>query len=388
MHFHYRWHVLAFALVMQALTIGIGVYCFTFFVVHWVAEFNTPRSELMLAYMGMTLVTGLLAPFYGILIDRAPSRWVITGGVVAFSLGLLAVAAAPNAIAIILCFWLVLPLGIGLAGPLMAQTLVAQAFATRRGMALGICALGTSIGGLVMPVVTTTLLTHLAWRPVIATLAIVIAVLVLPLTFLIVKNRAPNAKPGDDKPAITTRELLRNKELVLLGIAYFAPSSLFIAVLQNMGLYAKDLDISQQQAGVIVAAAALLMAGGKFITGVLADRFDYHRIYYCLLGLAGTGLVVAATSNSFAPVAAGVLLLGATAGGVLPLVSVMVAQRFGVANFGRAMGVIMVFGAFSGVAPLAAGWIRDFSGSYEISFLVLTPLMLPALFCFSRLKKQ
>src|SRR5690606_26068146 len=143
-------------------TIGIGVYCFTFFVVHWVAEFNTPRSELMLAYMGMTLVTGLLAPFYGILIDRAHSRWVITGGVVAFSLGLLAVAAAPNAIAIILCFWLVLPLGIGLAGPLMAQTLVAQAFATRRGMALGICALGTSIGGLVMPVVTTTLLTHLA----------------------------------------------------------------------------------------------------------------------------------------------------------------------------------------------------------------------------------
>lgn len=388
MHLHYRWQVLAFALIMQALIIGIGVYCFTFFIVHWVEEFNTPRSELMLAYMGMTLVTGLLAPFYGILIDRAQSRWVITGGVVAFVLGLLAVAIAPNAIAIILCFWLLLPLGIGLAGPLMAQTLVAQAFDTRRGMALGICALGTSIGGLVMPVITTGLLTHLPWRPVITMLAIVIAVLILPLTFLIVKNRAPNAKPSDNKPAITTRELLRNKELVLLGIAYFAPSSLFVAVLQNMGLYARDLDISQQQAGMIVAAAALLMAAGKFITGILADRFDYHRIYYWLLSLAAIGLVIAATANSLLPVAGGVLLLGATAGGVLPLVSVVVAQRFGVANFGRAMGMIMVFGSFSGIAPLAAGWIRDLSGSYEISFLVLTPLILPALFCFSRLKKQ
>src|SRR5690606_24537640 len=132
MRLDYRWQVLAFALVMQILVIGVGVYCFTFFVVHWVEEFQVPRGELMLGYMGMTLMAGLLAPFSGILIDRFQRRWVITAGVLAYTLGLLAVVAAPTAIAIILIFWVLMPLGMGLAGPLMAQTLVAQAFDSKR----------------------------------------------------------------------------------------------------------------------------------------------------------------------------------------------------------------------------------------------------------------
>lgn len=388
MRLNYRWQVLAFAVIMQALIIGIGVYCFAFFVVHWVEEFNVPRSELMLGYMGMTLMAGVLAPFSGILIDKFQSRWVITFGVATYTLGLLAVSMAPAAVAINLIFWLVMPLGMALAGPLMAQTLVAQAFDSKRGMALGICALGTSVGGLIMPVVATTMLTHMAWRPAMATLAIVISVVILPLAFVIVRTREKVTSHSDSKPAITTREILRNKDVYLLGVAYFVPASLFVAVLQNMGLYAQDLAIPQQQAGFIVGGAALVMAVGKFAAGSLADRISHHTIYYTLLGLATVGMIAVATSKSFVPLASGVLLLAATAGGVLPLVSTAAAQRFGIANFGRAMGVIMGFGSLSGVAPLTAGWIRDYSGSYEVSFLVLAPLMLPALICFSRLKKH
>jgi len=221
-----------------------------------------------------------------------------------------------------------------------------------------------------MPVVATTMLTHMAWRPAMASLAIVISVVILPLAFVIVRTREKVTSHSDSKPAITTREILRNKDVYLLGVAYFVPASLFVAVLQNMGLY------------------ALVMAVGKFAAGSLADRISHHTIYYTLLGLATVGMIAVATSKSFVPLASGVLLLAATAGGVLPLVSTAAAQRFGIANFGRAMGVIMGFGSLSGVAPLTAGWIRDYSGSYEVSFLVLAPLMLPALICFSRLKKH
>lgn len=387
MRFEYRWQVLAFALVMQALIIGISVYCFAFFVVHWVEEFNTPRSELMLGYMGMTLMAGVLAPFSGMLIDRFQSRWVITAGVLAYSLGLLAVAAAPAPIAIILIFWILMPLGMGLAGPLMAQTLVAQAFVSRRGMALGICALGTSVGGLIMPVVATTMLAHMAWRPVLAFLAILISAVILPLAFLIVRGRKQAVHQTDTRPAISTRELLRKRDIYLLGVTFLVPSGLFVGVLQNLGLQAQDLAIPQQQAGLIVGGASLLMAVGKFVTGSLADRVNHHLIYYTLLGLAGLGMLGVATADSFLPFAAGVLLLGATAGGVSPLISTAVAQRFGVASFARAMGVIMGLGSLSGVIPFAAGWMRDYTGSYEFAYLALMPLMLLAIVCFSRLKK-
>jgi MFS family permease len=384
----YRWQVLIFSLLMQALVVGVGVYCFAFFVVHWVEEFNTPRSELMFGFMGMTLVAGLLSPLGGVLIDRFSVRWVITAGVVAQSLGLVLVSQASSAVAITLIFWLLMPLGMVLAGSLMAQALVAQAFDTGRGMALGICSLGTSIGGLIMPMVATAMLREMEWRPVVSLLAITIFVVILPLTFLIVRNRKTMVQPAGEQPAISTRALLRNRDVYLLGVAFLVPASLFVGVLQNMGLYSQDLAIEQQQAGMIVAVSAMLMAAGKFITGALADRMNHHLIYYTLLGLAGAAMLVVATADSFVSLAGGVFLLGATAGGVLPLVSAAAAQRFGVANFGRAMGVIMGFGSLSGMAPLAAGWIRDYSGSYEVSFLVLAPLVIPAVICFGLLRKM
>ncbi|HLS99020.1 MAG: MFS transporter [Porticoccaceae bacterium] len=387
MRLDYRWQVLAFALVMQILVIGVGVYCFTFFVVHWVEEFQVPRGELMLGYMGMTLMAGLLAPFSGILIDRFQRRWVITAGVLAYTLGLLAVVAAPTAIAIILIFWVLMPLGMGLAGPLMAQTLVAQAFDSKRGMALGICALGTSLGGLIMPVVATAMLAEMAWRPVLASLAVAISVVILPMAFLIVRARPAAAPQADSRPAIGTRALLGNRDIYLLGICYLIPGGLFVAVLQNLGLQAQDLGIPQQQAGLIVGGASLLMAGGKFISGSLADRISHHGIYYTLLALAALGLLGVATADSFLPFAAGVLLLGATAGGVSPLIGTTAAHRFGIANFARAMGIIMGFGSLSGTMPFVAGWLRDFTGSYETAYLAILPLALPAVICFSRLKK-
>jgi MFS family permease len=384
----HRWQVLFFALIMQTLVIGIGVYCFAFFVVHWVEEFTTQRSELMFGFMGMTLMAGLLSPLGGMLIDRFSGRWVITAGVLAQSLGLLVVAAADDALAIILAFWLVMPLGMVLAGSLMAQTLVAQAFDTGRGMALGICSLGTSIGGLVMPMAATAMLGQMDWRSVVNSLAILTCVVILPMIFLVVRNRKTTLQAPGEQPAISNRELLRNRDVYLLGIAFLIPASLFVGVLQNMGLYSQDLAIEQQQAGLIVAGSATLMAAGKFMTGALADRMNHHHIYYSLLGLAGVAMLIIAKAGGFTSLAAGVCLLAATAGGVLPLVSAAAAQRFGVANFGRAMGVVMGFGALSGLAPLAAGWIRDFSGSYEASFLVLAPLVIPAVISFGRLRKM
>lgn len=383
----YRWQVLAFAVIMQALVIGVSVYCFAFFVVHWVEEFNTSRSELMFGFTGMTLIGGLMSPLCGVLIDRYPSRWVITGGVLAYALGLLAVTAASGAWVIILIFWLLMPLGMALAGSLMAQTLVAQAFDSRRGLALGICSLGTSIGGLLMPLVATTMLRQMEWRPVVSSLAIFTCVVIIPLAFIIVRQRATPARGSAEPAAVSTRELLANRDVYLLGVAFLVPASLFVSVLQNVGLYAQDLSIPQQQAGMIVAAAALLMAVGKFATGALADRIAHNYIYYTLLCLAGAAMLLVATAGGVVGLAVAVLSLGATAGGVLPLVSAAAAQRFGAANFGRAMGVVMGCGALAGVAPLAAGWIRDFSGSYEVSYLVLAPLVIPALICFSRLRK-
>ncbi len=385
----YRWIVLSLTLVMQMLVIGIGMYCFTFFAVAWVDEFATSRSQLMMAFAGMTVMAALLSPFGGMLIDSFPARRLVMAGIALYSLGFLLISQATQAWAVIAVFTLLMPMAVVLTGPLMSQSLVARVFEEKRGTAIGICALGTSLGGFVMPPLLASLLAVMDWRIVAMLVAGVIGAGLLPLAFLIL-GAAPRPRPAGERThgARSSVELIRNPDVLKLAIAYAIPAALFSAVLQNMGLYARDLSVSQPQAGFIVSITAILMAGGKLSSGFLADRISQAAIYYTLTGLAGAGILLTALASDYPSLAAGVFLLGTTAGGLLPLIIVVASQRFGSENFGRVMGLIMAVASLSGLAPLFAGWIRDLSGSYQPAFMLLLPLLLLAAFCFYRLTKE
>lgn len=388
MAIEYRWKVLALVLFMQALTIGAGIYCFGFFVVHWVNEFSSQRSELMVGYTALTLMSGLLAPVAGVWIDKYSRRLLVLLGITAYVAGMLLVSQATGPWMVVGVFACLLPIGMSLSGPLMSQSLVTNAFDKNRGTALGICALGTSVGGFSMPVLVTYLLELYHWRYVFMILATMIGVGILPAAFWVLKNIPKTVQQAaDGHKSMSTGDLLKDANLYKLAVVFFIPSTLFVGVLQNIGLQATDMALSQQQAGAVVSMAAALMAVGKFLTGWLADRIRHATIYYVLVSLVGLSLYVTATADGFLQLAIGVAVLGASAGGVIPLVSTMAATRYGAANFGRAMGVLMSSSCLSGLAPLAAGLLRDSTGSYESAFLLFIPLVVPAMLACYGLSK-
>jgi MFS-type transporter involved in bile tolerance (Atg22 family) len=53
--------------------------------------------------------------------------------------------------------------------------------------------------------------------------------------------------------------------------------------------------------------------------------------------------------------------------------------RFGVASFGRVMGLVMLTVTLSSLGPLLAGWIFDRTGSYGAAFLLFLLLFLPGI---------
>jgi cyanate permease len=52
--------------------------------------------------------------------------------------------------------------------------------------------------------------------------------------------------------------------------------------------------------------------------------------------------------------------------------------RFGVAAFGRVMGLVMTTMTIGAMGPLLAGWAYDLTGSYDAAFLGMALLLLPA----------
>lgn len=381
-----RWIVLAYAVVMQAVTIGIGTYAFAFFVLPWMQEFGALRGTLMIAASGMSLATAVLSPFCGYLLDRLSSRTLVLIGGSTFALGLLGIAAAPSHLVIILIFIAALPLGVILSGTLMASTLVARSFTDRRGMALGIAALGTSLGGLVMPLLVTQVLAHYDWRVLFVVLAgLVASIVIVPAALILRGEAAPGIAGGGAHGGGSA--LMRSPAVLKLGVAFVAPPLLFVAVLHNLGALAADLSITQQNAAWIASTASLLMAASKVISGLLCDRVDHRFLYSGIVAILLAAMATVCLASGFGALLAGVSLVSIGAGATLPVITSSAAERWGTQNFGRVMGVVFAMAGLSGLGSLFAGALRDASGSYTLAFAALTVMLVPAIWCFFTLPR-
>jgi predicted MFS family arabinose efflux permease len=377
------WRVMGLAILMQTLVIGFGIYCFTFFLTPWMETFDVQRSEMMLGYTLHSLTAAILAPICGVWIDRYPARRLVMIGIAAFCLALLGMARAPSALAISIGYALFVPIGLVMAGPLIAQALVGRSFHENQGRALGIASLGTSVGGFLMPLVVTQLLEHYGWRDVFEMVAVTTAVVLFPLAAFVLRGSETGAAHGHEtRAARPTGELIREPAIFFLAFSYLIPAALLMALMQNVGPIAADLGISAQQAGGIVAITALLMACGKFAIGSLSDRVPLQTLYLGLAFCVGLGMLIASTADSFASLSIAVFLVGLTAGGGFPLIAAAALRRFGPENFGRVLGIVMAIASASGLFPLLASYGRDLTGSYRAPFLALIPTLVLSALCF------
>ena len=73
----------------------------------------------------------------------------------------------------------------------------------------------------------------------------------------------------------------------------------------------------------------------------------------------------------------GVVSLGLAGGGLLPLLGLIFGARFGVASFGRVMGLVMLSLTVGASGPLLAGWLYDLTGSYDAAFMFFLGLFVP-----------
>ena len=151
MPYYYGWNIIGVGLIFQSIVCGLTFYCFTFWVVPWMDEFQISRGLIMSGYTGMAFVIGGIMPFAGRAIDTASIRALICMGTLSFAVGLALVSVASAPWHIFVSYALLIMPGVAFAGTLPAQTLAVKWFRRRRGAAIGIVAIGTSLGGVITP---------------------------------------------------------------------------------------------------------------------------------------------------------------------------------------------------------------------------------------------
>ena len=380
---HYRWLVVLYTLVIQGVSVGILIYCFALFSLPWLDEFSASRRDVMITISVLQIVMGFFSPWIGRYLDKISMRWIVLAGTVLLATGLFLLQFATALWHVWLIYATVMPIASLMMGSLAAQTLVAKWFSNGRGdrgLALGISAMGTSLGGIVFPWLVADWLVGFGWRETMQTLAITTVLVVVPLTLLILRREPPSlahhaSGSGVQDRMWSAREILSERRLFWLPFLSLVPLTMGFSALQfNLGVFTRDLGLSDGDAAPLIMVSSLCMVIGKLIAGGLGDRIDHRFLFWMSATLLVCSCLLLLTTEDYTGLLLGVICMGLSGGGILPMMGVIFSARFGAAAFGRVMGFVMVNITLGAVTPIIAGWIYDIYGSYDIALYGLIVL--------------
>jgi MFS family permease len=116
---------------------------------------------------------------------------------------------------------------------------------------------------------------------------------------------------------------------------------------------------------------------GIFGFGWFADVCDQRRTMILTLALMGLGLLGLCYARQTGTLLIFTFLFSMGWGGSIILTRTMQRSYFGMASFGKMLGIIMGLGSLGGViGPTLAGWIFDTTRSYDIMWLIFFGLCL------------
>ena len=367
----------ATAFVVLFCIVGVALWGLPFYYDFMVQQFGWTRAQVTSGNALSKLVVGPIFGFLaGWVVDRFGPRRVMMIGILMAGVALVGLGWA-SSLGMFYLFYLFNALGYVCGGPLPNQVLLTRWFDRSRGKAMGFAYLGIGIGGAAVPWISHALVQHFGWQTALRILGLSIVVVSLPMAMALqelpgARTSAVSIKSASPKPAF------KDASFYLLTLGSMCSIAAVSGTQQNLKLFLSlDRHFTQRDAAGVLSLVLAFSIAGRLIMGWLADRFPkkYVMLLTYLLVAAGIPLLFLGTTRLVLYISAAVFGIGL--GGDYMIIPLMTAEIFGVEILGRLLGVILTAG---GVADAAAPWLigrlRDTTGSYFDSCIVLVGMAL------------
>ncbi|QGN55837.1 MFS transporter [Novosphingobium sp. Gsoil 351] len=394
------WAVTGGTIATQMAQAGLLIYGFSALALPLEREFGTSRGAVMVTTTCLSLASSALAPLAGRAIDRGSVRRLMLLACAMLAAGFLALSKAGALWQVWTIYSVLLAPANVLLGQLSSAALITRWFGPRRGRAMGISTLGTSLGGFVFPVALAAGTAAFGWRTAAALVGCGAALAVAAIVALAIVDRpADVGLPGEDSYAPTGLEIADealSASAILAMPAFWIITfgvgiklATYLGLVNNLAAYGRDLGVGEVAAAGLVSVLSVTSMAGKLGFGWLAERSPLKWLFAGALGLtilAFAGLIAA---RGYPSLLAACLLLGLATGGMLPLWGLIVAQVFGQASFGRALGLTnLIMVPLTATASPLAGWSYDATGGYRTAILASMALLALATALIALLPRQ
>jgi len=343
------------------------------------AEYQVTYTELGLALALFNIVSTVLQPPAGFLVDRFSARITLIAGLLVSAVAIV-IAAAVHSFWVLVAMWGLIGLGNAAYHPAGYSILSQQVPAARISRVYSFHTFAGILGSSVAPATLLYLTYLVGWRGALyasASLGVMAAIVLLlqrepPRPQW--APRHPSEKPGPDG----WRLLLSAP--ILFNLVFFVLLAIISAGIYNYTVVAlRDLyGTTLEAANTALTAHIFLSAIGVLAGGVIAARLPRHLTSITVISLAGMGVSLALVA--LVDFSAGMLVLVMSIGGILsgvmsPPRDMIVRDVTPHGSFGKVFGFVTTGFNIGGiVAPLLFGLLMD-HGQPRLVFLTIVGVL-------------
>ena len=326
------WAIVGALSITETVSWGILYYAFAAFLVPMQRELDASAAQLTGAFSLALAVSALAGVFVGRHLDRHSPRTLMTAGSIAGA-GLVVAWSQVHGLVAFYALWFAI--GLVMAAVLYepAFTVLAKHFhdAPERRRAMTAMTLVAALASFIFLPLSQALIDAYGWRDALLVLAVVLAVVTVPLHGLVLRPAAaPTREPAPSAPA---GAVLRSSPFWLLSGAFVLAALATIA----MTVFAIPFLLERGHSPAFAAFAVGLIGVSQIPGRVLFARL--HAEPWNVFALIGLGVAVVVAFDSTAAVLIGLVLLGMGNGMATLSRATAIADLYGAAAYGTIASV-------------------------------------------------
>ncbi|MFQ5880223.1 MAG: MFS transporter, partial [Dehalococcoidia bacterium] len=339
-------------------------------------EYGWSRSTLSLVAAMNVMLAGLLQPLAGWLVDRYGAKRVAFFGLAFTAAAMLLTSFARELWQLLLVYGLVGAFGFAAASPIISTAVVANWFSRRRGLAMSVAATGVALGQLIVVPLLALIQIHADWQTSFRFLALLIAILAIPLWLRFMRNRpqemglaaetASQGRAADAETYTYPLQACRTGLFWQLAFGFFVCGFTMAFAATHFVAYATDIGLSKVAAANAMGFMGAMSVLGSLALGALGDRFNHRNSLSLTYLLRGMAFLLLLNVQSVPMLFLAALVLGFSWLATIPLTATICAGAFGQRSLGTIFGLLFaVMPIGSGVGSYLGGFIFDHAGSYQ-----------------------
>lgn len=386
----WAWLVVLGCLGFYSIPTGVIANTSGIFVAPVMDQFGWSQTDTTMYRTIQPLVSAIVAPFAGKLLQKGNPRWILAGISLLFGL-----ASWASAYATELWQWnlygVIFGITAGFFMYLAAPVLINTWFEKNAGIAISITAAVLSLLAAIASPVGQSLIDAYGWQTARAIMSLFTTVLSVVLTVLFVRKSPAvmgllpvGAEHKAGESAVEKEEELTYESGATMAQARRSPG-LYMLVLVA-GIFVMCAAFFQQipafcartelGAGAGAMAVSIMMVGGivfKLILGALNDRIGVRYTGIIAAAAGGIGILLAFLAGSnVAMFYAGMVIFGGGYAGLTVIAPMLARESFGSLNYSQIYSWVStgIF-VFTAISFVVYGMIYDTTGSYDLCFVVV-----------------